>query len=42
MQVDQVRKSVGNLMDFDSKNLDAYVKDLDTVYTSSDKLLLDF
>ena len=28
-------------MDFKSEDLDIYVEDLDTVYTSSDKLLLD-
>lgn len=33
--------ALGHLMDFNSKNLDIYVKDLDTVYTDSDALLMD-
>ena len=33
--------ALGHLMDFNSKNLHVYVKDLDTVYTDSEALLMD-
>ena len=40
-KIKSIKIALGHYMDFKSEDLDIYVEDLDTVYTSSDKLLLD-
>ena len=40
-KIKSIKIALGHYMDFKSEDLDIYVEDLDTAYTSSDKLLLD-